>query len=186
MSWYVILIFVLVFCAMLGPVLMLKLNKRQQALADLRQKALTEGLKVTMAQLNKESIAVYLLEWPREEDARFGDKPWKLERKNYVHAIHLADYWYWADGVEPGQSESVAAILSGEVIRLPAGVKAVIADPRGLGCYWTESGGEAALEAIKSWLSQVQPRLWPLVRVTEEEHAAPAERDATEEEDQFR
>ncbi len=166
MSWYIIFAIVLVFCAAIGPVLMLKPTKGQQAVAKLRQQALGLGLKVSIASLGKDQTPVYRLEWPQTGKTRYGDSVWRLEKLSYQHAIHLADYWYWSDSERP--SQAVIDVIERALPQLPERVIAISADGRGLGCFWSEQGGESVLQAIAAWLQQTGGLIWPLVRVEDE------------------
>lgn len=166
MSGYIVFALFIVFCATIGPILMLKPSPRQRAVAQLRQQALGLGLKVGIVSLGKDLTPVYRWEWPKSNKTQYGDTAWRLERKSYQHDIHLADYWYWSDSERP--SQAVIDVIEQALLTVPERVKAVSADGRGLGCFWSEQGGESVLEAIAVWLQQTGALIWPLVCVEDE------------------
>lgn len=147
----------------LGPILLLKPSPGQQRLARLRGRAPELGLKIYMVQLGGEELTAYQLPWPGE-GKRYAGPEWCLERKTYIHEIHLCQYWYWVDDkvTEP----EVIQVLEQRLPLLPVSIKGVEASTQGLSCCWDERGGVDTQEAMTAWLRETQSMLWPLVAKT--------------------
>lgn len=160
MSWTLWLVMGLVLCMLLGPILFLKPSPRQQRLAQLRARAPKLGLKIHMTQLGGEERAVYQLPWPAGKE-RYAGPDWCLERKAYIHDIHICQYWYWVESSAP--ESAVIHVLTAQLPHLPDSINGVAADRKGLSCYWNERGGEATQDVIAQWLEQTQAMFWPVV-----------------------
>lgn len=169
MNWILWLVIGLVLCMLVGPILFLKPSPRQQHLVKLRALAPKFGLKIHMAQLGGEERAVYQLPWP-VGNMRFAGPDWVLERKPYIHEIHLCQYWYWVDHRSP--EPEVSQILTQQLPLLPESINGVAADRKGLSCYWDERGGFATQEVMATWLQETQALLWPRVAKHVEDDAA--------------
>lgn len=161
MSWSVILILLLVFAMMLGPIMMLKPSRRQQQIAQLRQTAARLGLRVELQTLGGRQLAVYSVAWPREAGQKFPGVGWALDKAGYEHGIHFDGRWQWRD--KRAAPEPLQAGLHEALRHLPAGVEAVEATPLGLGCLWTESGGSRELDLMAAWLQHQARILWGLM-----------------------
>lgn len=161
MNGFFFLLLFLVFAMIVGPILLIKPSKRQQRIAQLRAKAPSLGLRVTLQTLNGQSIAVYEKPWPRDEQQKFGGQEWLLEKQSYQHDIHFCDWWAWR-GPEP--SDAILAVLKQRLADLPDAVVAVEANRLGLRCYWTERGNDATLNELAEWLSDVATSMWLSIR----------------------
>lgn len=160
MTWMPWLIIGLALCMILGPIMLLKPSPRQQRLAKLRALAPKLGLKIHMAHLGGEERAVYQLPWPVGKK-RYHCLDWCLERKTYIHDIHLCQYWYWVDNKIP--DPEVVQLLRQQLPLLPESINGVAANSQGLSCFWDERGGFTTQEVMAKWLQQTQTMLWPLV-----------------------
>ena len=159
MTWEAIVIIGLVLAMMLGPVLLLKPNKRQDQLAKMRSEALSLGMKVSMGKL-QEPVAVYTMSWPASPNTYYGDAEWLLQRKNYQHPIHLNGVWDWHDSQA---KDAVVKKLVDSLDSLPDSVQAITATRNGLGLYWQEKGGQPQLQNLAEWLDRMRTSLWPEV-----------------------
>lgn len=161
MSWPVVLIMILVFAMLVGPIMMLKPSRRQHQLAALRQEAAHLGLNVELQKLGGRTLAMYEVPWPREGDQKFNGESWALDKGTYEHEIHFDHRWQWR-----GSRTAPDALhdhLRQALHSLPAGVEAVEATSGGLGCAWTESGGSRELGAIAEWLRLHARLFWPFM-----------------------
>ncbi len=152
MTWTVVLIIVLVFAMMLGPLLLLKPNRHQQQLAALRLEAAQRGLRVELQKILGRTVAAYELRWPRDERQKFGGEEWALEKQTYTHEIHMAGVWQWR-----GQHRAPAnlvPLLEESLQALPSTVVAIEATRLGLRAYWTEAGGRAEYARVLAWLER--------------------------------
>jgi len=137
----------------LGPVLMLQPNSSQRRQEKLRTKALSMGLKVSMRPLPKASggseagtmVPVYTL--LRERDPERFDG-WLLVRLDYDHGAHFQKFWEWQERKQANAADK--AWLEAELPGLPKSVLAVGASIQGLHFYWTEAGGDVALDYLKA------------------------------------
>lgn len=161
MSWIVVLIMLLVFAMMIGPVLLLKPNRRQLQIADLRQEATRFGLRVELQKVGDRNFAVYEIRWPKEERQRFAGPEWVLDKLAYQHEIHFAGVWQWRDGNRA--PEALQPLLRQSLGELPDTVHAVAATKLGLGVYWTEAGGSGELARINSWLRRYAGLMSPYI-----------------------
>jgi hypothetical protein len=163
MSWSVVIILLLVFAMMVGPIMMLKPSRRQQQLAKLRQEAAQLGLSVELETLAGRSLAAYTMAWPREAQQKFSGEGWALDKLAYEHGIHFDGRWQWRDS-----RTAPAALHDGlrEALRsLPASVQAVEATQIGLRSVWTEAGGSRELGVIVEWLKSHSRRFWPFMHL---------------------
>lgn len=162
MNWFFFLLLFLVFAMIVGPILLIKPSPRQQRIAQLRTKAGSLGLRVSLQNHAGQSIAVYEKPWPRNEQQRYGGQEWSLERQSYQHEIHFNEWWAWK-GNKP-RADAVLAILQEKLTELPKGVMAIEANGLGLRCYWSEQGTEETLKQLAGWLTDTSDAIWPYVR----------------------
>jgi hypothetical protein len=150
MSWPIVLIMLLVFAMLVGPVMMLKPSRRQQQLAALRQEAAQLGLSVELETVGGRNLAAYQAQWPREDEQKFSGEGWALEKAEYAHEIHFDGHWQWrGSNVAPAPLHD----LLHEALRsLPANIHTIEATRLGLRCAWTETGGSRELRLIAEWL----------------------------------
>lgn len=161
MSWSVVVLIILVFAMMVGPILMIRPSPRDRRIAELRAKASKLGLRVSMQSLQKANFAVYELPWGREEHTKLVGVEWMLERQSYTHEVHFADWWQWqGEGRPPAPS---LPLLLARMQAMPEGVAAVEATRLGLRCYWSEAGGEQRLLQLEEWLKTTAAIMKPYI-----------------------
>ncbi len=177
MSWLPVLLVLLALCMVAGPILMLKPTRRQRNLAHLRARASALGLRVHLGHIEGEELGVYQLPWPSTRNFTYSGRDWCLERKGYAHEIHINDFWYWQNGVEP--TAAVVEYMRLQLAALPEGVKGIAGNSQGLGCFWDERGGESAQDRIQQWLGSAREQLWPSVRTELDHEDGPAKSDST-------
>lgn len=161
MSWFVVVLVLLVFAMLVGPVLMMKPSPRDRRLANLRSQATNLGLRVSLQPLSKRMVAVYELPWEREEHTKLIGVEWMLERQSYSHEIHFADWWQWAGEGRP--PAAAVPLLQAQMQSLPEGVLAIEATRLGLRCYWSEIGGEQRLTLLGEWLKTTAAIIRPYI-----------------------
>jgi hypothetical protein len=162
MSWFVIVLIVLVLAMMIGPIMMVKPSRRDRRVAQLRARATKMGLRVSLQRLEQDTFAVYELPWEREDNVKLVGVDWMLERRTYAHEIHFADWWQWRG---PGRPPAeVLPLLQPRMAALPEGVPAIEATRLGLRCYWSETGGEPRLAELTDWLKSVAEAMKPYIR----------------------
>lgn len=155
MDWWVLLLILGAVAMAVGPVMLMQPNSAQRYQEHLRAKALQLGLRVKVQTLPAQAtdaeaqraMPVYYL--PLKPDQMPGD--WLLVRAPYAHEAHLRDYWVWQ-----GKGRSTAVELSWleQILpQLPVSVCALGASPMGVGCYWTEQGGQATLLVLRDLLA---------------------------------
>lgn len=159
MSGMTIVAIVLVFCMLVGPILMLKPSVRQRQLAQLRAKAPALGLKVQTGLLLKKPYTAYVRPWPTGTNRRFTGPAWVLARRDYEHDIHLAQWWDTVEGERP--AGDVASGLTPRLQQLPKSAVGCSASAQGVALYWLEQGGEAELQRLAEWLDGAVNELWP-------------------------
>lgn len=165
MSWSVVLFIGLVFCMMVGPILMFKPSRRQHRITRLRALAQHNGLRIRIGKLRDESVAVYARAWQRRpEDGIDAASPfaqWALWRKDYSHDLHWSQYWEWRS--KRAALPELKAMLQPHLAHLPPSVLALEADAGGVGCYWLESEGEATLNQLTETLKELETAMRPYV-----------------------
>lgn len=134
----------------LGPIMMLQPSSRQKRIATLRQTAIEKGLRVRMSSSEGMPQAVYELPWAKKRPSLKG---WSLQRKKYVHELHLSEYWAWQGDGRPAPAQ--VADLRSIIDQLPNDVTYVSYNDGGVAYQWQESGGADALEALLDSLHQL-------------------------------
>jgi len=154
MNWWVIALILGSVALIVGPIMMMQPNSAQRYQEALRSRAYQAGLRVRVQTLPQQStdleaplpMPVYYL--PRGPEWEAGD--WLLLRAAYAHEAHFHDDWVWQGTGRPDARE--LQWLDKGLPQLPPSVKALGGSAMGVGCYWTERGGEEALSQITEFL----------------------------------
>ena len=137
---------------MLGPIMMMRPSKRDAKEAELRLKALSHGLKVTMERHpdtdNTDMYAVYYLSWPSQIMKAYSDQlDWSITLNGFEHGIHFHKRWDWVEGREApaAWSQAIKSCLDS----LSKDEVALSSSRAGLAIYWNESlRGRTTDEAV--------------------------------------
>ncbi len=142
---WTIVIVILVIAMMLGPIMIMQPSKSQRRLAKLRGHAQKLGLSVGASTLKTDSgreCWFYWLNLPKACQL----STVSLERENYAHGLHLADFWSTKKPVsDPQRIETFLRAL-------PDTVCGVDVTDHTLGIHWSEKGGIEALDTLYSLL----------------------------------
>ncbi|MDQ2075575.1 hypothetical protein [Marinimicrobium sp. ABcell2] len=139
-----------------GPVMMLQPSRAERRQADLRNRAMKRGIKVSIGALPRqatdldapEQMAIYRL--PKHH-TRVPERRWLLVRAAYDHEQHFLQRWAWQDSGRPDPAEMDC--LEQCVPELPTSVLGIGADSDGWYCYWTESREAGELEQLCEMLT---------------------------------
>lgn len=149
MSAMAVVIIVLVFAMILGPVFLMRPSPRQKRLSRWRQTAIENGFSVTMRKVDEDSLAEYRYLWAGKAKRSH----WRLIKKSYVHDIHFLGYWQWDSQGRPTQS--MLNTLSQSLSTLPEGVKLIEGSEVGLSCCWDERGTEEDFKALMDGIKNI-------------------------------
>lgn len=159
MNIWILVVLAGVVAMVLGPVMMLQPSTHERRQAALRRLATERGLTVSMKSLPRQ---VTDLEEPGRMPvyhlpaAKGGGPtvPWMLVSAAYRHEAHFLGTWAWQGGGRAGAREQ--QLLAEHLPGLPRSAKAVTGDPGGWSVYWSEAGGEEALEPILAMLNALK------------------------------
>jgi hypothetical protein len=152
---WIIITLVLVVAMMVGPIMMMQPSKSQKRLAALRQEAPALGLHVnssTLKETDGGSCWFYWLSLPEKSTV----EPLFLERKPYVHGLHLAEFWALKSGQVDARYQTV---LEACLVTLPTSVLGLEINAKALGVHWTEAGGHTVLALLCAELKRLQKSL---------------------------
>ncbi len=157
MSW---LIVGLVVCMALGPVMLMQPSKRQGQLARFRSRAAQLNVRVRLSEWEGDSVAIYSVQWPADNQRRFDGPKGVVMRKSYQHPSHLLDYWELPKDFRTGP---VNTWVSNLVSKQPQSVVGLQVNEAGVGAYWLERGTQADLDAIVEGLKAAAQSGWALL-----------------------
>lgn len=150
MSWVPVVIVGLVVAMLVGPVMMNLPSKRESYLAKLRAAANKLGFRVQLTTLtgfggsdNQQNLAAYRLLWRNKINV----SGWRLLRAGYEHEMHFCLHWVW-DDKQPDLPGPILNWLTQHLPAMPDTVRAVGVDNAGVVLYWSEKGGEEALQKL--------------------------------------
>lgn len=151
MNYWLVLLGLAVVAMVVGPIMMLQPNSRQQAQEVLRLRAIELGLRVSIVSMPKQAadsetpdaIPMYCLPW-RQRNPRVQE--WLLLRASFAHEAHFMDNWQWHERRQATTAEQARLRLF--LPELPNSIRAVGANSYGYCFYWTERGGAAQLEQL--------------------------------------
>lgn len=159
MSIGLIIILILTFALVMGPISMLRPNPMQKNKERIRLLARSKGVHFAMRNIprqadeqeNPAALPVFFFPPPKT----MIEAGWMLVRANYQHDIHFLGWWAWQGDVRAESAE--LAILKEQLPELPDTVRAVSLGREGICVYWNERGGDVVfqqvlelLEALKS------------------------------------
>jgi hypothetical protein len=166
MTWLTIFIFLGVLSLIIGPVMLMQPTPTQRREANLRNKALEQGLRVQLLPLptgmvnrTSKTGVCYSLAWP---SAKSMPLTCSLIRKRFEHDLHVYGVWDWY--IKPDNEELVD--LLSRLTKVPDKVYAITCTPQNLGCYWSEIGQDDDVEDIANWLNK-SIELWSRSEIIE-------------------
>ena len=143
MLWPIV-IGILVVAMLVGPIMMMQPSKGQLRLAALRKMAATLGLHVNASRIKTPDGSLCWYYWLPLAPKHTAENL-VLERKNYAHGMHIADYWAVSEG---DKHHAQIAHLTTLLEQLPASVWAFEINAHAIGVHWSEEGGQATLAAF--------------------------------------
>jgi len=152
--WLTIIICIGAVALLVGPIMLMQPTGADRHLANLRNHALKQKLRVHMHTVpagadykgRAKNLAMYCLPWDNQKDTR---SSWLLVRKGFEHDLHAFGNWDWEQQAPAGIDVNLAPHLSS----LPDSVIALTSGAQGLCCIWTEKGGKSAVEQLAQWLT---------------------------------
>ena len=151
--WPVVIVLLVVAMAV-GPVMLMQPSKAQKRLAALRLEAAKLGLTVGASPVKAPDGTPCWAYWlpMLEKNIR---QPVMLERKNYEHGLHIAQYW----SVKQGDSADLPATVSEILMVLPSSVHMLEINEHAIGAHWMEQGGVKVLEKIAKALMAIEAKV---------------------------
>ena len=152
-----IIIVILVICMAIGPVMMLRLSPNQKRLANLRQKAVMDGLTVRTLKNpvagDPKFVTAYGKKWSTFEDFSRVRKQidampvWSLIRHSEPHGLHFKEEWDWQIKPSTGRL-AYESRLKTLLDSLPVSIIGVEVTREQCSFYWLERGVKAENETI--------------------------------------
>ena len=153
--WWPLLLIIGAVALILGPIVMLQPNRRQQELAKLRQAALQKGICVRLdnGDSKETPIAVYSLAWPVAVDIDH----FYLKKQKFAHGLHFLDHWHWDGDGRPPENwlETLKKILQA----LPQDIVGIEGAKHSLGVFWLEKQQQTTLAMVDNLLRESQTAL---------------------------
>lgn len=158
MSFWTIVILILIGSMMFGPILMVQPSPRDKRQAQLRARATDYQLRVSINAMPRQATdmeapgqtPVYTL-----HHRRGGAAPqWQLVRGSYEHERQFLGRWRWQTNARPSAAE--LEVLRNWLPQLPDSVLAVGASSGGWYVYWTEQEGEPVMARIAEGLGALK------------------------------
>ena len=161
-SWIPWIVIIVVLAMVVGPIAMLKPNKRQQRIALLRQQANAQHISVRLepepdglvaAGQTPQLVAYYSIHIDSKKLPH-----WRLQKTSFAHEIHIAQYWQWQGGESLALTPAKLSALELLLASVPKDVLAIGCDKTGIGVMWGESKQvplteiQALLESLKSFV----------------------------------
>ena len=137
---------------MIGPLMMLQPNKRQQELTALRQMAAQRGIRIHLNKANgkHQSVAVYSLPWTTAVKTDY----FCLIKQQFTHDLHFSGYWHWEGNGRPPSHwlvplKNILELLSPDIVGMEVSEDS-------LGVFWLEKNRQTPLTNIENLLKQSQ------------------------------
>ena len=153
--WWPLLFIVGAVALILGPIMMLQPNKRQEELTVLRQAASQLGIRIRLdnSDRKKTAIAIYSLAWPTAVKINH----WCLKRQNFAHDLHFLGCWHWDSDKRPPEAwllplKEILKTLPPDIIGIEGAIES-------LGFFWLEKKYQTTLATIEMLLKQSQEKL---------------------------
>ncbi len=162
MNWVIIALIVL---SLIGSMLWMMPSPRQRMQAQMRQKAMTSGMRVQMVKLKcpratgeaepeeRDMIAYRLPRHNLSQSERHSFNAWQLFKLNTLATAGLPEGWSWGRG--EGQQDRNLTLILQVLGDLPEGSFSLESSADSVSLYWTEHGGEAFVSSIKDLLNQL-------------------------------
>ena len=158
MSIALIIILIVTATLILGPLAMMRPDSVQKNKENLRMLARAGGVHYSIRHLPKQAdeqeapapSPVYFVP-PTETQNSAG---WMLMRTGYEHEVNFLGWWAWQGEARATDAELV--VLQEHLQALPESVRAISAGGKGVCVYWSEKGGEAALQQILNLISALK------------------------------
>ena len=147
---WLIIIMVIAFSLVVGPIMMLRPDPLQQKKERMRMMAYEKGIRFSVKNLPQQvseiekqaPVSVYFF----APNKKCKDSDWLLLRTNYAHEMHFLNCWAWQSSERATPAEQ--AVLEHYLPLLPASVRAGSVGSLGVCVYWFERGGEQVLVQI--------------------------------------
>ena len=151
--WPVVIV-LLVIAMAVGPVMLMQPSKAQKRLAALRQEATKLGLTVGASPVKAPDGIVCWAYWLSMAEKNIHE-PVMLERKNYEHGLHIAQYW----SVKQGDSADLPTSVAEMLMLLPSSVHMLEVNEHAIGAHWSEQGGIKVLTEIAKTLRSIETKV---------------------------
>ncbi len=150
MSIGLIVILIVTFALVVGPISMMRPSAAQKAKENLRLLARAKGVHYSMRKIPRQAdelaepaaLPVYFLS-PAKNQTAAG---WMLVRTNYKHDLHFLGEWAWQNTARPSNDELER--LKQSLPSLPDSIRALSSGSEGVCIFWSERGGEPVLQQI--------------------------------------
>lgn len=153
-----IVILIVAFALVLGPIGMMRPNLKQKKKENMRLQARARGVHYSMRRVPRqpdeqeapEAIPVYFLP-PVKTQTAVG---WMLVRANYQHELNFLGWWAWQGEARATPAE--LEVLQERLPALPASVRALSSGGEGVCVYWQEKDGDEVLEQLLQLLEALK------------------------------
>lgn len=158
MNITLIIVLVIAFALVLGPIAMMRPNPRQKNKERIRLLARSKGVHYAVRNIPRQAdeqenpapVPVYFFPPPQPTV----ETSWMLVRANYQHDINLLGWWAWQGGGRASSAE--LAVLKVHLPALPESVRALSTGREGICVYWNEQGGDEAFQQVLDLLEALK------------------------------
>jgi hypothetical protein len=158
MSIGLIVVLIIAFSLVVGPMMMMRPNPAQKLKEHMRSLARAKGVHYSLRNIPRQAdeiepsaaTPVYFFPPLKTQDTA----GWMLIRANYEHEINFLGTWAWHGDARANAAEQ--AILNAQLPALPDSVRAVSAAGQGVSVYWNEIGGEEVLQQVLGLLESLK------------------------------
>ncbi|MDF2182916.1 hypothetical protein [Neptuniibacter sp. CAU 1671] len=163
MKWMII---ILIMMSLIGSMMWVMPTPRQKYQAKLRLQAKKIGFRVQLERVTlprakgemepeTTTVTAYrLIRNRRDKKLAQAHIPWTVYRISAVADLGLPQGWSWGLG-EKTLSEPQLDMLTEIIEAMPDDVLAIESSPVEVGVFWSEEGGEAMLDLIKTQLERL-------------------------------
>lgn len=157
MNITLIIIVILAFALIVGPIRMMQPSKAQKNKEKMRLDARAHGVHYSLRNIPRQpdqqeapiGMSVYFL-----PPVNANTNSWMLVRASYQHEINFLGWWTWQSERRPTTAE--LEVLTAQLPTLPDSVSAVSAGNEGICVFWNETGGEAVLAQVIKLLESLK------------------------------
>lgn len=162
MNWVIIILIVL---SIIGSMLWMMPSARERMQAEMRQKAMTSGLRVQMVKLKcpratgeaeaeeRDMIAYRLPRKNLSKSEQQNFSGWQIFKLNTLAIRGLPEGWCWSKG--EGEHDQHLSLIASVIAELPVGSFSIESKTDAVSLYWTEGSGEKMVDSIIKTLSQL-------------------------------